>query len=74
MLGGIMPNIIMLAILAGGIILLVFGINASHSLGSDVSRIFTGSPTDKSMWMIIGGIVAIIVGLGGVVRGVFFKH
>jgi hypothetical protein len=69
-----MPNVIMLAILAGGIILLVFGINASHSLGSDVSQIFTGSPTDKSMWMIIGGIIAIIVGLGGVVKGVFFKH
>jgi hypothetical protein len=69
-----MPNVIMLAILAGGIILLVFGINASHSLGSDVSRVFTGSPTDKSLWMIIGGIVAIIVGLGGLVRGVFVKR
>jgi hypothetical protein len=69
-----MPNVIMLAILVGGIILLVFGINASHSLGSDVSRVFTGSPTDKSLWMIIGGIVAIIVGLGGLVRGVFVKR
>ena len=69
-----MPNIIMLAILVGGIILLVFGINASQSLGSDVSRVFTGSPTDKSMWMIVGGIVAIIVGLGGLARGVFIKH
>ena len=69
-----MPNVIMFAILVGGIILLVFGINESQSLGSDVSRIFSGSPTDKSMWMIIGGTVAIIIGIGGLLRKVFIKH
>lgn len=69
-----MLKVIMFAILVGGIILLVFGINESHSLGSDFSRFFTGSPTDKSMWMIIGGVVAIIVGIGGLLRNVFIKH
>ena len=51
-----------LAILAGGIALIVFGVNASNSIGSDFSRFFTGTPTDKSVWMLIGGIVAVIVG------------
>jgi hypothetical protein len=51
-----------IALLVVGIILLVFGINASQSFGSDVSRFFTGSPTDKSVWMMIGGVVAAIVG------------
>jgi hypothetical protein len=51
-----------LALLAGGIILLIFGISAADSFGSDVSRAFTDKPTDKSMWMIIGGIAAMIFG------------
>src|SRR6476469_1520358 len=46
-----------LALLAGGIVLIIFGINASSSLGSDISRAFTGSPTDKAIWMLVGGSV-----------------
>ena len=57
-----MNNIAGMALLATGIVLLIFGFNESHSFSSDVSRFFTGNPTDRSMWMIIGGIVAIIVG------------
>jgi hypothetical protein len=59
---------ISMALLAGGIILAIFGLNASHSFGSDVSRFFTGSPTDKAMWMLIGGIAAAIVGAVGLMR------
>ena len=58
-----------IALLAAGIILLVFGINASQSFSSDVSRFFTGSPTDKSVWMMIGGVVAAIVGVFLLVTG-----
>jgi hypothetical protein len=58
-----------LALLAGGIVLIVFGVNASNSLGSDVSRFFTGSPTDKAMWLLIGGAVAAVAGLVGLMRG-----
>jgi len=59
---------IAIALLAGGILLLIFGFNASQSFGSDVSRAFTGSPTDKSVWMLVGGAVAAVVGLVGVMR------
>jgi hypothetical protein len=52
-----------LALLVGGIVLMIIGINATNSFGSDVSRFFTGSPTDKAIWMLIGGIVATVVGL-----------
>ena len=63
-----MNKLVFLALLVGGVLLLIFGINASNSVGSDVSRFFTGSPTDKAVWMIIGGAVAIVVGLVGTWR------
>lgn len=58
-----------LALLAGGILLIILGINASTSFGSDVSRFFTGSPTDKAIWMLVGGVAAAVVGLFGLARG-----
>jgi hypothetical protein len=58
-----------LALLAGGIVLLVFGYNAAQSTSSAFSRIFTGSPTNKAIWMIVGGTVACVVGLIGLSRG-----
>lgn len=64
-----MNRIISLALLAGGIVLLVLGINATESFGSDVSRFFTGSPTDKAVWMLVGGVVAAAVGAGLTLRG-----
>jgi hypothetical protein len=53
---------IALVLLAVGIALIVFGINASDSLGSEVSRFFTGTPTDKSMWLLLGGIASVVAG------------
>ena len=57
-----------LALLAGGIVLIVFGVMASTSFTSDISRFFTGSPTDKAIWMLLGGVIASIVGVVGLVR------
>ena len=64
-----MNKAISIALIAGGIVLIVLGVNATKSFGSDVSRFFTGSPTDKAIWMLIGGIVATAVGLFGMTRG-----
>jgi protein-S-isoprenylcysteine O-methyltransferase Ste14 len=64
-----MNKAISLAFLAGGVLLLIFGVSASKSLGSDISRFFTGSPTDKAIWMLIGGVVLLIIGLAGLLRG-----
>lgn len=60
---------ISLALIVGGVVLIVLGVNATESFSSDVSRFFTGSPTDKAVWLLIGGSVAAIVGLTGLVRG-----
>ena len=64
-----MDKAISLAILAGGILLLIFGISASNSVSSDISRVFTDAPTDKAIWMLVGGVVLTIIGLVGLLRG-----
>jgi hypothetical protein len=64
-----MNNTIGLAIFAAGIVLLIFGFNESHSFSSDISRAFTGNPTDRSMWLIVGGAGAIIIGLAVAIKG-----
>lgn len=69
-----MNKIVGLALLVGGAVLLITGITATNSFNSDVSRFFTGSPTDKSVWMMIGGVVALIVGLAMTVRGFKLKQ
>jgi hypothetical protein len=64
-----MNKLLALALLVGGIILIIVGVNATNSFSSDVSRFFTGSPTDKAVWMLIGGIVAAGLGLTMTFRG-----
>ena len=64
-----MNKLVSLALLVGGVALIVLGVNATNSFSSDVSRFFTGSPTDKAMWMLVGGLVAAIVGLTMTLRG-----
>jgi len=63
-----MNRIVSCAILVIGIALVVYGLAALDSIGSSFSRFFTGSPTDKTMWLLIGGIVCSAIGLAGVAR------
>jgi hypothetical protein len=65
----VMNKIVSLALLVGGVVLVVIGISATNSFSSDVSRFFTGSPTDKAVWMLIGGIIAAVIGLFGTLPG-----
>jgi hypothetical protein len=64
-----MNKIASIALLVGGVVLMIIGISATNSFSSDVSKFFTGSPTDKAVWMLIGGIVATIAGLTMTLRG-----
>ncbi len=57
-----------IAIFAVGIILLVYGINASNAVTSSVSRVVTGAPTDKSIWLIVLSAFAILSGAYGLFR------
>ena len=67
-----MNKTVSLALLIGGVVLMIYGVDATNSFGSDVSRFFTGSPTDKAIWMLIGGTVAAVIGLMGTLRT--WKH
>ncbi len=64
-----MDKTIAIALLAGGILLVIFGVSASNSFSSDVSRVFTDAPTDKAIWMLVGGVVVSVIGLAGLLRG-----
>lgn len=54
---------IAVALLGGGVVLMILGITAMDSFSSDISRFFTGTPTDKSVWMLIAGVVIALAGL-----------
>lgn len=63
-----MNSMISIILLIVGVVLIAFGISAMDSFSSDVSNFFTGSPTDKAVWLLVGGVVLSIAGLFGVVR------
>ena len=65
-----MNRILSLAILVVGVILLIYGINASDSIASSAKEAVTGTPTDKSLWFIILGAIGIVI--GGI--GAFFRR
>lgn len=52
-----------IALVIVGILMLVFGFSAAESIGSEFSRLFTGAPTDRAIWLILGGVAAMVVGL-----------
>jgi len=58
-----------LALLAAGIVLTVYGVNAMNSASSSLSRFFTGAPTDRAIWMLLGGIAMLVAGLALLLPG-----
>jgi hypothetical protein len=57
-----MNRAIGLALLVVGIGLLIYGSQASDSVSSSVSKFFTGNPSDKAVWLLLGGAAATICG------------
>lgn len=55
-------KIIGLVVLAIGVVLLIFGINATHSVTERIVEGFTGKYTDQTTWYLMGGIAAIVGG------------
>lgn len=51
-----------LVLLVVGVVLLIWGINALDSFASQFSKFFTGSPTDKAVWLTIAGAVMVVAG------------
>ena len=54
--------------LAVGIVLLAWGHNVAQAVNSQVKNLFTGEPTDKAMYLYIGGAVLCAVGAFQLVR------
>jgi len=63
-----MNRILSISLLVAGVILIAYGFKASDSITSSFSRLFTGTPTDKAVWLLIGGAILAITGLVGVSR------
>ena len=62
-----MTRAISFALIVGGVVLLYFGGQSFNSFSNDVSRVFTGAPTNKTIFLIAGGVVATLAGLTGLV-------
>jgi drug/metabolite transporter (DMT)-like permease len=56
-------QIIGIALLVAGAILVYFGYQASQSLGEQVHETFTGRFTDSTTWYFVFGVVAAVAGL-----------
>lgn len=57
-----MIRIIGLVLIAVGITLLIFGYNASQTVGEQIVEGFTGRFTNQTMMYLIGGIAALVGG------------
>lgn len=64
-----MMRIAGVALLAVGVLLLIMGFNASESFSSEVSEAVRGTPTDRSIWLLVGGGVMGVAGLGMLLMG-----
>ena len=60
-----MSKIPSLAFLIVGVVLLIYGINASDSVSSSVTEAVTGAPSNKTIWLIVLGIIGIVAGGAG---------
>ncbi len=56
-------QIIGIALLVSGAVLVYLGYQASQSLGEQLHESFTGRFTDSTTWYFIGGVATIIAGL-----------
>jgi len=57
-----MSRVLSIIFLIAGIILLVYGIDASNSVSSSVTQAVSGTPTNKSIWLIVLGVIGILSG------------
>ena len=52
-----------IVLLVAGVILLIVGMNASHSVADRLSNTFTGRFTEATTWYIVDGIASAVLGL-----------
>lgn len=52
-----------IALIAAGAVLVVLGLNAADAPLGQLSEALTGTYPDRTVWMLAGGAVALVVGL-----------
>jgi len=52
---------IVLIVLGAG--LMIFGFMEADGLGAQLNEMFTGSPPDRVIWMLIGGAISLALGI-----------
>jgi drug/metabolite transporter (DMT)-like permease len=62
-------QIIGIVALVVGVVLLVFGYHASNAPVEQLSNTFLGHYTHETMWYLVGGAAAAVLGLGLVLSG-----
>jgi hypothetical protein len=63
-----MTRVLGIACLVAAGVLLVWGYDSSQSIGSGFSRLFRGTPTDRTLWLYGGAALAGVAGLGLLLR------
>jgi uncharacterized membrane protein HdeD (DUF308 family) len=58
-----MKTVIGVALLAGGIVMLVFGFQAKKSFNDQIKETFEGTPRNRTTWMIAGGAASTVAGV-----------
>jgi LPXTG-motif cell wall-anchored protein len=59
-----MQSVVGIVLLVVGVVLMIFGMQASASVGSRLSELFTGALSDRTIWLLVAGGAAAILGLG----------
>jgi hypothetical protein len=62
-------SVVGMALLVVGGVLIIFGMQASASVGARLSELFSGTPSDRTIWLLLVGVAAAILGLGLLLAG-----
>jgi len=46
-----------------GVVLTAYGLDSSDSLNVRITHLFAGRPAEGATWLLIGGIIAVFIGL-----------
>ncbi len=61
------------AFLVLGIVLITHGISPVNSVGSSFPWFLTGAPLDKSIWLLVGGLVLTACGVEALLRKPYLR-
>lgn len=63
-----MPKLFSLALIVGGVVLLVFAAYAGDSVSSGFSKLFQGTPDNRTILLLVLGVLTLGAGLVGISR------